>query len=172
MRRLAASSWLAARALAWSACLVCTCATWAQGSGVGKAAVPRPAASAPAAPQTPVDKEILNGPVTVKVDVEGAVQRITIQSQRPYAPVHQYAALDAARAVQRDVPVACGKLCRPSRMTAPRIDAQGVLKFDIAVQGLDRNLTLPDITALLQGNPLRRTDAQPAAAPASAAKTR
>jgi hypothetical protein len=162
-----------ARSLVCAGCCCCAVAVWAQAAAAGKAPAARQAASAAAGPAKavdgaapaaakPVDKEILNGPVSVKVEVEGTVQRVVIQSQKPYAPVHQYPALDAANAVQADVALACGKLCRPARMKAPKIDGDGVLRFDVAVQGLDRSLTLPDITALLQGKPLAKTAAQAA----------
>lgn len=116
-----------------------------------------------------VNKQVLNGPVTVRIIVEGNVQRVTFLSQKPYPPQQQFAALDAVRIVQHDVAASCAKLCKPAKMVEPRIDAQGFLSFDIALQGLPRRLSLADIPLLLQGKPLPAIDPTAAPAPASPA---
>jgi hypothetical protein len=130
-------------------------------------------AGADSVPTGPVNKSILNGQVTMKLVVEpNAVQRVQIVTGRPFAPADQFAALDAARAVQRDIPLACGKLCKPGKMTPPSINKDGFLSFDMAVQGLPYALSTQDIALLLQANPLVRrepakaTEAAPAGKPA------
>lgn len=129
------------------------------------------ASAAEPVPSGPVNKSILNGQVTMKLVVEpNAVQRVQIVTGRPFAPVDQFAALDAARAVQRDIPLSCGKLCKPARMTPPSINKDGFLSFDMAIQGLPYGLSTQDIALLLQANPLVRREPAKAADAASAAK--
>ena len=129
----------------------------------------KPVAADPA-PNGPVNKGVLNGQVVMKLLVEpNGVQRVQIVTGRPYAPVDQFAALDAARAVQRDVGLSCGKLCKPAKMTPPAINKDGFLSFDMAVQGLPFGLSTQDISLLLQASPLVGREPAKAAGAAPAA---
>jgi len=120
-------------------------------------ALPSPQAkNAPAS----VDKTVLNGPVVLKWDVEGDVQRLTIQYTQPFAADKREAALKAARAAQRDLPLSCLKQCKAAPMSPPQFDKDGLLRFDLAVRGLPRRLTESDVKDLAQGTPLARLAAE------------
>ena len=180
--RAALAAWLAVGSL-------CPVVVSAQGSGLSQFLPPVPpltmpsapakpgakgvakSAGAEAAPTGPVNKSILNGQVTMKLVLEpNAVQRVQIVTGRPFAPADQFAALDAARAVQRDIPLSCGKLCKAGKMTPPSINKDGFLSFDMAIQGLPYGLSTQDIALLLQANPLVRREPAKAAEAALAAK--
>jgi hypothetical protein len=177
-------------ALMGAGCLV-PVAVWAQGTGLSQFLPPVPPLTMPSAPAKPgikgaakagtsepvpsgpVNKSVLNGQVIMKLVIEpNGVQRVQIVTGRPYAPVDQFTALDAARAVQRDLVLSCGKLCKPAKMTPPAINKDGFLNFDMAIQGLPYGLSTQDISLMLQASPLIRrepakaAEAAPAPAPA------
>jgi hypothetical protein len=78
-------------------------------------------------------------------------------------------AIDAARAVQRELGAACGKQCKPEKMAAPKILSSGQLEFELAFRPLYQHLTQAQFVAALQSKPLNLTPAQitaPVQAPA------
>ena len=95
-----------------------------------------------------------NGLITVRVTTGKAYKGDNIRKQ----------ILQAARLVQRDVGGACGKLCKPAAMLAPRFQPDNTLTFDIVIQGYAGLLSTTDMVNLVSGKSI-----SPAAAPAPAA---
>ena len=95
-----------------------------------------------------------NGLITVRVTTGKAFKGDNIRKQ----------ILQAARLVQRDVSGACGKLCKPAAMLAPRFQPDNTLTFDIVIQGYAGLLSTTDMVNLVSGKSI-----SPAAAPAPAA---
>jgi hypothetical protein len=115
-----------------------------------------------------VSKALLNGPVALTLvrDDDGA-QRVRVQISKVFPKAEHPQAVAAGRAVQRDVALVCGKLCKPATMAAPRMLPDGKLAFDMVITGLDRTLSNTDMVTMLEGRPLPRTvvpKPQPAAA--------
>jgi hypothetical protein len=75
-------------------------------------------------------------------------------------PGAQSSAIEAARAVQRDLAIACAKQCKPVKMGAPKILAGGQLEFDVAFAPLYQHLNQAQFLAALQSKPLNLTPAQ------------
>ena len=59
--------------------------------------------------------------------------------------------VQAARLVQRDVSGACGKLCKPAAMPAPRFQPDNTLTFDIVIQGYAGLISTTDMVNLVSG---------------------
>ena len=72
--------------------------------------------------------------------------------------------LQAARLVQRDVVVPCGKLCKPAAMPAPKFLPDNTLTFDIVIQGYAGLLSTTDMINLVSGKSI-----SPATGPAPVA---
>ena len=173
------------RALLFVASLGLAIGAHAQGTGLtALMPPPLPLASASSAKQ-PVaaperssagDKAILNGrQVSLAAFIEeGGVQRVHVEMAAPFAKLQWSESLVAARGVQRDIKLSCRSLCKPVKMPAPSLSAEGKLSFDLLLTGLDRNLTTVDTVALLQAQALAKTPvnklaAGPASSPALAA---
>lgn len=60
-------------------------------------------------------------------------------------------ALQAARLVQRDVRIACSKLCKPAPMPAPTLQPDNTLTFDIVVSGYEGVMSSTDMINLVSG---------------------
>ena len=60
-------------------------------------------------------------------------------------------AVQAARLVQRDARLACGKLCKPAPMPAPTLLPDNTLSFDIVVSGYEGVMSTPDMVNLVSG---------------------
>lgn len=69
-------------------------------------------------------------------------------------------ALDAGRLVQREIAQACGKQCRPEKMSAPKILSSGQLEFEIVFRPLYQHLQQTQMLAAIQGQPMNLTPAQ------------
>jgi hypothetical protein len=119
---------------------------------------PAPGASAtkkPAAPAKPTDAEIKSvlagnlklasfypeGFIIVRVSTDKTFVGDAVRAQ----------ALQAARLVQRDARLACGKLCKPAPMPAPELQPDNTLSFDIVVSGYEGIMSTPDMINLVSG---------------------
>lgn len=142
-------------------------------SPAGKSA--KPAASGSAGPQTSdaQSKAVLSGGVTLATSYDGRTATVVVTTNNTYQSEDQRkAALNAAKLVQRDVRLSCGKQCKAApTMPVPKILPSGKLEFAMVVNDYPRNLSNDDVIALLLGNPLAVIPAAKAAsaAPASPA---
>ena len=60
-------------------------------------------------------------------------------------------AIQAARLVQRDVRLACSKLCKPEVMPAPTLQPGNTLSFDIVISGYEGTMSTADMVNLVSG---------------------
>jgi hypothetical protein len=137
-------------------------------SSAGKAA----SASAPAPKATPsIDpsRDILAGELGLQHSAINGVGRLILTTRSSFATAGAKAnAIDAARAVQRDLVNACAKQCKPLKMAVPKIIASGQLEFELVFSPLYQHLNQAQFLAALQSKPLNLTAAQLAAPAASA----
>jgi hypothetical protein len=151
---------------------------YAEANVLGLPAVPqpKPGSSAPAATAaskpasgsstavTPVDRSVLAGEMGLQHSALNGVGRIVYTTKATFATAGtQGTALAAARAVQRDIQLACGKQCKPEKMSTPKIMPNGQLQFELAFSPLHQHLTQSQFLAALQSQPLNLTPAQLAA---------
>lgn len=136
-------------------------------SAAGKATPPGAAASGSKAPQIKdaQGKAVLSGGVTLATSYDGRTATVLVTTNTAYPTEDQRkAAVAAARLVQRDVRLSCGKQCKAApNMPAPKILTSGKLEFAMVVGDYPRTLSNDDVIALLLGKPL-------AVVPASMAK--
>ncbi len=128
------------------------------------ASAAQPAAHLPGVPTVANEKAALNG-LTVHMaaaEVEPGKQVIHIKVVKNFTRKEWPQAMTAARAMQRDVRLACQKLCQPGKMDAPRITPEGELSFDLVLLGLNRTLTQADLVSAMQGQVLPKSLAAPA----------
>jgi hypothetical protein len=165
----------------WAACISCMPAlAHAEANVLGLPAVPqpKPGSSAPAAAPagkpvagasaavTPVDRSVLAGEMGLQHSSLNGVGRVVYTTKATFATAGmQGAALAAARAVQRDITLACGKQCKPEKMAAPKIIPSGQLQFELAFRPLHQHLAQGQFLAALQSQPLNLTPAQLTAPP-------
>ena len=116
-------------------------------------------------------KSVVNGAMTMASSYLGtlATVRVTTSNIYPDAATRS-GALAAARLVQRDLRVSCGRQCKPAPMPEPQILADGKLQFDLIIDGYGKTLASPDMISLVQGAPLPVV-AKAAKAAASAPET-
>ena len=95
-----------------------------------------------------------NGQITVRVTTAKAFAGDKTRKQ----------ILQAAKLVQRDVGDACGKLCKPAPMPAPKFQPDNTLVFDLVIQGYAGLLSSADMVNLVSGKSV-----SPAVAPAPVA---
>lgn len=122
----------------------------------GGAASPKAGASA-AQPQVSDSdmKAVLNGGVTMASSYTSTLATVRVTTHTLYqGDALRKQALSAARLVQRDLRLACGKQCKPSSMGAPKLLPDGKLQFDLVIDGLPRALNNDDMMNLLLGRPL------------------
>lgn len=133
---------------------------------LGLPAIPQPKQGASGAnagkPQTPLttpnNRELLAGELGIQHSALDGIGRLKLTTRATFATAGaQSLAIAAARDVQRELPKACGKQCRPEKMALPRILPNGQLEFEIAFSPLHQHLTQPQFIALLQSRPLNLT---------------
>ena len=115
---------------------------------------PSPSSSKPAAaPGTPNDSDIksaLSGNISLASFYQVGLVTVRVTTTRAFvgnAPRAQ--ALQAARLIQRDVRIGCGKLCKPGPMPAPSLLANNTLSFDMVISGYVGTLSTADMVNLL-----------------------
>jgi hypothetical protein len=177
------------RTLATLAALAST-ALWAQPNVLGLPAVPQNMASPSSAPaatthNTPttskpaasasaqhavVDqqaKSVLSGGVSMVSSYVGQRANVRVTTNATYpSPAQREAAFQAARLVQRDVALACGKQCKAAPMPEPKLLADQKLQFDMVIDHYPRVLSSDDMVAMLLGKPLAAPPKAPPKAPA------
>ena len=120
---------------------------------------PRPAGSGALAPK-PVPATVLPTEAEIKSVLSGSIKLVSfyqeglvtvrVATEKTYAdPAARALALQAARLVQRDVRMSCGKLCRPALMPAPKMQADYTLSFDIVISGYTGTLSTADMINLV-----------------------
>jgi hypothetical protein len=128
---------------------------------LGLPAVPQvPAATAstakkPAAPAKPTETEIksvLSGNLRLASFYQEGLVTVRVASDKTFVgDAARSQALQAARLVQRDVRMACGKLCKPAPMPAPTLQSDNTLTFDIVVSGYEGVMSTADMVNLVSG---------------------
>ncbi|MBS7806987.1 hypothetical protein [Variovorax sp. PCZ-1] len=135
------------------------------------AAAAGPAKSASAAPEVAASRDILAGELGLQHSALNGQGRLIITTRAMFATAGaKSAALDAARGVQLELSKACGKQCKPEKMSAPKILPTGQMEFELAFRPLYQHLNQTQFLAALQSKPLNLTPAQlapPAAIPTS-----
>jgi hypothetical protein len=132
-----------------------------------------PAKSAASAPAAATSRDILAGELGLQHSALNGVGRLIITTRATFATAGaKSAALDAARGVQLELGKACGKQCKPEKMSAPKFLSNGQMEFELAFRPLYQHLNQTQFLAALQSKPLNLTPTQltaPAAVPASVA---
>ncbi len=100
-------------------------------------------------------KSVLNGGVTMASSYTATQAQVMVTTNAPYKTTEaRQAALQAARLVQRDLFLSCGRHCKPLPMAAAHILPDGKLQFPMAIDGLGRVLSYDDMMGMLLGKPL------------------
>ena len=128
---------------------------------LGLPAVPQgPAAVAstakgPAVPTKPSDADIksaLSGNLKLASFYPEGLIIVRVTTDKTFAGgVIRAQALQAARLVQRDARLACGKLCKPAPMPAPTLLPDNTLSFDVVVSGYQGAMGSTDMVNLVSG---------------------
>jgi hypothetical protein len=110
-------------------------------------------AAKPAAPAKPTDadiKSILSGQIKLaSFYPEGAIIVRVATDKTFVGKAQRTQAIQAARLVQRDARLACGKLCKPAAMPAPTLQSDNTLSFDIVVSGYQGVMSTADMINLV-----------------------
>ena len=128
---------------------------------LGLPAVPQGPAAAtstgkkPATPVKPSDAEIksvLSGNLRLASYYPEGLIIVRVATDKTFVgDVPRAQALQAARLVQRDVRLGCGKFCKSAPMPAPTLQPDNTLSFDIVVSGYDGVMSTPDMVNLVSG---------------------
>lgn len=125
----------------------------------GVASAPRGAASKPAT--TVPNRDVLSGELGLQHSALGGVGRLIVTTRTIFETAGAKSnALDAAKAVQRELIASCGKQCKPEKMAAPKILPGGQLEFELAFRPLYQHLSQAQFVAALQSKPMNLTPAQ------------
>lgn len=139
---------------------------------LGLPAVPQPkpgaAASAPGAASKlakPTDsspnRDVLAGEMSLQHSALNGLGRLVMTTKSIFnTQATRGNAIDAARLVQRDLTIACGKQCKPEKMASPKILSSGQLEFELAFSPLYQHLNQAQFLAALQSKPINLTPAQ------------
>ena len=153
-----------------------TAASTAAASAARRATSATPAPLPALNPSTLADAEVksaLSGNISLASFYQEGLITVRVSTAKTFvgsAPRAQ--ALQAARLVQRDVRLACGKLCKPGPMPAPTIEANNTLRFDLVISGYAGTLSTADMVNLVNAKaigPGGKVVAVPAAASAPTA---
>ena len=119
---------------------------------------PAPGASAakkPAVPAKPSDADIklvLAGNLKLASFYPEGLIIVRVATDKTFVgDALRVQALQAARLVQRDARLACGKLCKPAPMPAPTLLPDNTLSFDIVVSGYVGVMSTADMVNLVSG---------------------
>ena len=144
--------------------LCCATATYAQSANnvLGLPAVPQAplgaaaiasAAKAPTAPVAPSDaeiKSILSGNISLASFYQEGLITVRVVTTKVFVgSAMRTQAIQAAKLVQRDVRLACGKLCKPGPMPAPLLLAGDTLSFELVISGYAGTLSTADMVNLV-----------------------
>ncbi len=100
-------------------------------------------------------KSVLSGGVTMASSYGNTTTSVRVTTANKYTgAVLASQAIAAARLVQRDVKLVCGKLCKPGPMAAPQILKDGTLQFDMVIDGYQGQLSNEDMLSMMMAKPL------------------
>ena len=138
---------------------------------------PAPAAAAsgvkkPAVPAKPSDADIksaLSGNLKLASFYQAGLITLRVSTDKTFVgDAVRAQALQAARLVQRDTRLACGKLCKPAPMPAPTLLPDNTLSFDIVISDYEGNMSTVDMVNLVSGKRVgAATPTAPVATPPS-----
>ena len=113
------------------------------------------AAKKPAVPAKPSDadiKSVLAGNLKLASFYPEGFIIVRVTSDKTFVgDALRAQAVQAARLVQRDARVACGKLCKPAPMPAPTLLPDNTLSFDIVISGYEGTMSSADMINLVSG---------------------
>ena len=123
------------------------------------ASTPKGGASAATAASQAINdstlKSVLSGGVTMASSYGNTTTSVRVTTANKYTgAVLASQAIAAARLVQRDVKLVCGKLCKPGPMAAPQILKDGTLQFDMVIDGYQGQLSNEDMLSMMMAKPL------------------
>lgn len=121
------------------------------------ASAPKAGASAPVnqAANDSAIKSVLSGGVTMASSYNNTTTTVRVTTANTYpGAVLAAQAIQAARLVQRDLKLSCGKLCKPAPMAAPQILKDGTLQFDMVIDGYQGQLSNDDMLSMMMAKPL------------------
>lgn len=117
------------------------------------AARPTPTPTPSAAPSAPTDADIksaLSGSIGLASFYQDGLITVRVTTAKTFVgSVPRTQALQAARLVQRDVRLACAKLCKPGPMPAPTLQADNTLRFDVVIADYVGTLSTADMVNLV-----------------------
>jgi hypothetical protein len=100
-------------------------------------------------------KAVLNGGVTMASSYTSTLATVKVTTNASYkGDLLRAQAVTAAKLVQRDVRLACGKQCKAAKMPAPKLRSDGKLEFDLVIDSLPRALSSDDMMNMLLGKPM------------------
>ncbi len=140
----------------------------AQTSVNPSASAPKAGASAPVnqAANDSALKSVLSGGITMASSYGNTTTTVRVTTANTYPSAALAAqAIAAARLVQRDLKLSCGKLCKPAPMPAPQILKDGTLQFDMVIDGYQGPLSNDDMLSMMMAKPLPVPAAAKLAAP-------
>lgn len=109
-------------------------------------------------PGTPPDadfKSAISGNIKLASFYQAGLVTVRVGTSKTYlgsAPRAQ--ALQAARLVQRDIRLSCGKLCKPGPMPTPTLLPDNTLSFDLVLSGYAGILSTADMVNLVSAKPI------------------
>ena len=139
--------------------------------GATSAASGAKGATAPAKPLEIEDKSLISGPMELASFYRPGEVTVRVVTQKTFAgPELRAKALKAARLVQRDISLSCGKLCTPGLMPAPALLPDNRLTFNLVLTGYVGLISSPDMINLVTAQPISPgTKAASSGAPAQPA---
>ena len=113
------------------------------------------AAKKPAVPAKPSDadiKSVLSGNLKLASFYPEGLIIVRVATDKTFVgDTVRAQALQAARLVQRDARVACGKLCKSAPMPAPTLQPDNTLIFDVVISGYEGTMSSADMINLVSG---------------------
>ena len=123
--------------------------------GATSAASGAKGATAPAKPLEIEDKSLISGPMELASFYRPGEVTVRVVTQKTFAgPELRAKALKAARLVQRDISLSCGKLCTPGLMPAPVLLSDNRLTFNLVLAGYIGQISSPDMINLVTAQPI------------------
>ena len=116
----------------------------------GSGAVALRPVNAPVQPTEADVKSAISGNIKLASFYQEGLITVRVVTDKTYVGSGPRAqALQAARLIQRDVRLSCGKLCRPAPMPVPTLLANNTLGFDLMLSGYAGILSTVDMVNLL-----------------------
>jgi hypothetical protein len=117
-----------------------------------------PSAKPGTVPVAPSDAEIkaaISGSIKLASFYQEGLVIVRVETVKTYiGGVQRAQALQAARLVQRDVRLSCGKLCKPAPMPSPTLLANNTLSFDMVISGYSGTISTADMVNLVSAKPI------------------